>query len=296
MHPIPRLPFFADMFSLPQPIPQKTPKDEKSDSVEASSSLSSDQVIPVGENSLVLDRVLRYIYPSCEPQPWFDVADIVPVLRIMLKYQMEQSTPFKRIIESLLSRPLELDESGTSAQTPIVTMGVIGVFYLFKDSLNREWLERAAKLALRIPLKTLTGPLQCSQLEYLSARAYLDLLEYHKKCSEAIRSRSLPTWSEASDLVYECTTGAATNGSRVPASAMLNSDEPRNCLDYLRGWYKELPYTCVEWSSMAVLVSQGYCQGCSVCGQTPCPNRFRAVFRLIKDEVEAAVLTVPVPL
>ncbi|KAK7024428.1 hypothetical protein VNI00_016279 [Paramarasmius palmivorus] len=288
-------PFFADMFSLPQPPTDKPSKGGKSDSAEAPSA-SSDRVIQVDENSLVLDRVLRYIYPSCDPQPWINVADIVPVLRIMLKYQMEHSKPFTRIIESLLSRPLELDESGVSSQTPSVTMGVLSVLYFFKDSLSREWLERAAKLVLRIPLKTLIGPLQCSQLEYLSARAYLDLLEYHKKCSEVIKSRSLPAWSDASDLVYECTNGAMTDGSRVPASAMLNSDAPRNSLTYLRGWYKEHPYTCAEWSSMAVLVTQGYCQGCSVCGKNPCPNRLKAIFRLVKAEVDAAISTVPVPL
>ncbi|ESK87506.1 hypothetical protein Moror_2056 [Moniliophthora roreri MCA 2997] len=274
--------FFMDMFSLPQP--------QKAGESDSKSPSTSDQVLPVDENSLVLDRVLRYVYPSCEPPPWSDLADIVPVIQVMTKYQMEQSMQFRRVMESLLARPLELGETGMSPP-PGITLGVLCVMYLFKDSLPQEWLEKAAKLVLRIPLKVLIESRPCPQLEYMSARAYLDLLDYHKKCSESIKSRSLPAWSDAPDLLYECTNGAMTNGG-LATSTMMTSDTPRNSFDYLRGIYKEHPYACVEWSSMAVLVNAGYSGGCSVCQGNPCPSRLKAMYKLFKTEVEAAVDTV----
>uniref|UniRef100_A0A0W0FQT4 BTB domain-containing protein n=1 Tax=Moniliophthora roreri TaxID=221103 RepID=A0A0W0FQT4_MONRR len=280
-------PFFMDMFSLPQP-----PKGEKAD---AKAPSTSDQVLPVDENSLILDRVLRYMYPSCEPPLWSDLQEIIPVIQVMTKYQMEQSMPFKRIIESLLARPIELQGAGMSP-APGLTLGVLGILYLFKESLSHEWLERAAKLVLRIPLKALIESRQCPQLEYMSARAYLDLLDYHKKCSEAIRSRPLPTWADASDLVYECTNGAMTDGVKPPTSTMMNSDTPRNGFNHLRGVYKEHPYACAEWSSVAPLVTGGFCQSCPVCQKNPCASRVKAMYRLFKIEVEAAISTIPVPL
>ncbi|KAL6300880.1 hypothetical protein BKA93DRAFT_501364 [Sparassis latifolia] len=82
-------PFFKDMFSLQQPIVDRT---KSNNTVEYR---DGRPVITVGEDSRTLDGLLRLCYPITDPE-LKDLLLVRPMLEAALKYQMDEATAITR--------------------------------------------------------------------------------------------------------------------------------------------------------------------------------------------------------
>ncbi|KAH9921632.1 uncharacterized protein B0H18DRAFT_1020587 [Fomitopsis serialis] len=101
--------FFADMFSLPQPLPNSPPNGDKA--IEDASSRSADAppIIPVSEDQQALDNLLRMCYPVEKPA-FESIQDKCSLLRGTTKYQMGEATSRlnKELTSLCASRPLDV--------------------------------------------------------------------------------------------------------------------------------------------------------------------------------------------
>ncbi|KAH9837633.1 uncharacterized protein C8Q71DRAFT_705868 [Rhodofomes roseus] len=152
--------FFADMFSLPQPIHPSSP-DVANDPI---------PVIPVSENSQKLEALLRMCYPV-EKSRISSVQDVSPLLEGALKYQMREATAAltKKLAAFCNNRPLDV----------------------YAEVCRRD-LRKVAKQAadaFAAPLVAVTKVPRdepafaiddfTPHMESISAAAYFHLLEYH---------------------------------------------------------------------------------------------------------------------
>ncbi|ESK85744.1 hypothetical protein Moror_2453 [Moniliophthora roreri MCA 2997] len=267
-------PFFKEMFTLPQSPPSAT-----------ASSSSNDSIIPIEENSQVLDCILRHLYPSCEPPQWNELGEIVPVVQAMIKYQMEETQAFQNIMNSLLAR------ANTDKRLPLVpttAIGVLAIIYRFRDSMKKEWIEEAARAFLRLPFKMFNEQWDCPEFDYITGRGYRKLLVYHKQCSERIRTWS-PRWSDSTHMAYDCVRG--TDSTTWHASVGLSG--LRKTFDYVRDEYKDNPYIVADWPSFPFMPR--HLSSCDICKDDKCPYLIWRAHKLLKAEVDAAIAEVPLP-
>jgi hypothetical protein len=149
-------PFFADMFTLPQP--PVTSSDE-----------SPTPVVPVSELRHTLDLLLRFVYPVQEP-PIFTLCGLNAVLGAAFKYD------FPSVISTLrriLVDPHFLESSPTR------------VFAIA----SRYELEPEAQLASRYTLNIniLDCPLS-DDLKHITAHSYHRLLDLHRRRAAAAQA------------------------------------------------------------------------------------------------------------
>jgi len=101
--------FFADMFSLPQPLQDSPPNGDTATADVNSRSSDAPPIIPVSEDQQTLDNLLRMCYPV--EKPAFDsIEDKCSLLRGTVKYQMQEATArlTKELKSLCASRPLDV--------------------------------------------------------------------------------------------------------------------------------------------------------------------------------------------
>jgi len=146
-------PFFQTVFSLPQP------------------QCAAEERVPVldfAEPSVILDPLLRFLYPV--PDPEVTTLDaLVPLLCTATKYDMT----------GVMDRLRVLLVSPTFLETAPVRVFAIA---------SRFDLEEEAKLASKhtLRVRVLDVPL-CDDLRHISAYSYYRLLELHQRRGEAAR-------------------------------------------------------------------------------------------------------------
>ncbi|KAK7043970.1 hypothetical protein VNI00_008138 [Paramarasmius palmivorus] len=275
-------PFFRDMFALPQP---------------PSSANSSDalEVVSLSEESPVLDRFLRFLYPATAlPKLWNDEAEnIKNIFHAMIKYQVEDTPAFKKFTQGAMNEFLHCSimHTDTSKRRALRIMVIL---WSFKRFLTQDTLNELAKKLLEFPFHTL-ATFYCPEMDTITAGEYVKILIYHRKCTEAIQSHkpSFDNWgSNSARLKYSCTIASLT-----PRKASVPLANLQRLFDYVRKTeFPENPYRCTEyWSFGLPLFYRAFdghdtgvhaCECCSVVG---CPSMITAFSRLISDEVVAAV-------
>ncbi|KAI0298820.1 hypothetical protein BC826DRAFT_967181 [Russula brevipes] len=146
-------PFFQTLFSLPQP--------KCADEARV-------PVLDVAEPSVVLDPLLRFLYPVPDPEvPSLDM--LVPLMCAAAKYDM---TAVMNRLRVLLVSPAFLEAA------PVRIFAIA----------SRFDLEEEAKLASKYTLhvRVLDMPL-CDDLRHISAFSYHRLLDLHRRRGEAAR-------------------------------------------------------------------------------------------------------------
>ncbi|KZT67858.1 hypothetical protein DAEQUDRAFT_766817 [Daedalea quercina L-15889] len=95
-------PFFADLFSLPQPVQEPSPAATSADS-------PSLPIIPVSEDAQTFDRVLRMCYPVEMPDIEC-VQDAAMLFKLALKYDLRAAEAARRkeLLRFCSSHPLEV--------------------------------------------------------------------------------------------------------------------------------------------------------------------------------------------
>ncbi|PPR04444.1 hypothetical protein CVT26_002273 [Gymnopilus dilepis] len=147
-------PFFADMFSLPQPptsqFDEKTP------------------IIPVSEPSHVLDAVLRYVYPV--EQPTIDsLDDLAAILGAAVKYE------FMTAITALRKHLI----SSRFLHSSPIRVYAIACRYDFEEE-----AKIASRQTLCVDILDTSAP-PIPDLKYISAYDYHRLLRLHARRSAA---------------------------------------------------------------------------------------------------------------
>ncbi|KAF8448900.1 hypothetical protein L210DRAFT_3523410 [Boletus edulis BED1] len=151
-------PFFDSMFDLPQPQAH-SPHEEMYHGLE---------VIPVTENSRVLDMLLRFCYPaSVDKLHPEKAADIERVLEAAVKYGMEEVE--ERVRRSLLE-PSILEKE---------PLQVFAVAYRFR-------CEPEARAAATCLLGQPAPPANSTTLKYVSQGDLRNLAVYRAKCAQAV--------------------------------------------------------------------------------------------------------------
>ncbi|KAJ3570036.1 hypothetical protein NP233_g4662 [Leucocoprinus birnbaumii] len=148
-------PFFRDMFTLPQ-----GPEVDA-----ASCSKLSKPVVPVTESRDVLATLLRFVYPTPDPEIHL-LEEIPPVLDAAIKYDLSGAISTLR---HLLTSPHHLQHS------PIQVYAIASRFELDEDA--------QAASAHTLGYSLLDGPL-CEDLKYISAWQYHRLLDLHRTRSK----------------------------------------------------------------------------------------------------------------
>ncbi|KAJ6593279.1 hypothetical protein B0H19DRAFT_975930 [Mycena capillaripes] len=146
-------PVFRDMFALPQP--------ESSPEI---------PIIPVQEDSAVLDRALRFFYPGTQSviATLDELRDIIEVL--VSKYDVECVIPRikDRLVNLLVEKP-------------------VAVYVI---ALNHQWKDialKAARESLKTPLRVVDAEAP-PELDHIPASAYHNLLYYHACCATAAKN------------------------------------------------------------------------------------------------------------
>ncbi|KAI0248804.1 hypothetical protein BJV78DRAFT_1130668 [Lactifluus subvellereus] len=146
-------PFFRTMFSLPQP---KCTTDE------------AVPVLEVAEPSAILDPLLRFLYPVPDPEV-LNLDALVPLMCTAVKYDM---TGVIDRLRALLVSPAFLETA------PVRVFAIASRFDLEEEA------KLASKHTLRV--RILDMPL-CDDLRHISAYAYHQLLDLHRRRGEAAR-------------------------------------------------------------------------------------------------------------
>jgi hypothetical protein len=144
-------PIFADMFSIPSPPPPAT-----SDTVH-----DGLPVVPLSEDSKVVDLALRHCYPIRSPE-LVGLMDVLGLLEFQRKYQMD-----------VLGPPLTDYLTGAIERDP-VSAYCLAIKYQYED---------IAKAAARSCLKLPITELKCDILHCITVEEYQALIQYHNLCS-----------------------------------------------------------------------------------------------------------------
>lgn len=149
-------PFFHDLFSLPQPATAASGQQQYED--------DSVPVVPMTEDSVVLDKLLRFCYPIRDPE-FASLDELRPVIDAAKKYLMDEALQLLRT--HLLA---------FASASPISTYAVA----------IRLGLEEEARHAARCSLEYAWDwdQIYVPELEDISAGAYHRLLEYHRRCGK----------------------------------------------------------------------------------------------------------------
>lgn len=152
-------PLFADMFALPQVHGGAL---EKATSDEVTSALAEDiPSIDVTEDSVTLDKILRFCYPATSPPSIDTLEELRPVLEAATKYQLD---PAVASIRSCLTK--------LAIQAPVRVFVIASIYEL------EDIARTAAQNALRHPSLGKKVP----ELDLVPASVYHNLLEYHARC------------------------------------------------------------------------------------------------------------------
>ncbi|EED78396.1 predicted protein [Postia placenta Mad-698-R] len=149
-------PFFHDLFSLPQPVTAASGKQQDED--------DSVSVVPMTEDSVVLDKLLRFCYPIRDPE-FASLDELRPVIDAAKKYLMDEA------LQLLRTRLLAF-----ASVSPISTYAVAIRYGLEEEA------RHAAKCFLGHAWEW--DKIYVPELEDISAGAYHRLLEYHRRCGE----------------------------------------------------------------------------------------------------------------
>ncbi|KAG8221050.1 hypothetical protein J3R82DRAFT_2560 [Butyriboletus roseoflavus] len=151
-------PFFDSMFDLPQPQ-ARSAHEEMHNGLE---------VIPVTENSRVLDMLLRFCYPATiDDHRLENAVDVEGVLEAAIKYGMEE---VERSVRRTLLEPSILEKE---------TLHVFAIAYRFRYEAEAG---AAATCLLRQPAPT-ANP---TTLKYISQGDLRNLAVYRTKCVQAV--------------------------------------------------------------------------------------------------------------
>ncbi|KAJ6620795.1 hypothetical protein B0H10DRAFT_2020630 [Mycena sp. CBHHK59/15] len=175
-------PVFKDMFAMPQP---------ESDVININD--SSHPVVPVGEDSETLNRILSWCDPRCSPVLG-SVEDIQVLLRVADKYCMENV--MKRVGETLAYGLEGMCPMGVGS----VRIYAIAIRYRLDDL-----AQKAAKCSLACKLEDhIIGDVP--ELAHIPAIALHRLQQYRLLCGAAAKKVALD-WSwipDATGVVSEC--------------------------------------------------------------------------------------------
>lgn len=151
-------PFFDSMFDLPQPQ-VRSAHEELHNGLE---------VIPVTENSRVLDMLLRFCYPATVDDPRLrNAMDIEGVLEAAIKYGMEE---VERSVRRTLLEPSILEKE---------TLHVYAIAYRFRYEPESR---AAATCLLRQPALSVNP----TTLKYISQGDLRNLAAYRTECVQAV--------------------------------------------------------------------------------------------------------------
>ncbi|KAI0255769.1 hypothetical protein BJV78DRAFT_1173189 [Lactifluus subvellereus] len=142
-------PIFADMFSIPQPVPN--------------GSHAEPPVVTLSEDSKTLDFVLRHLYPVEHPKE-IELRDACTLIEFARKYQVKV---LGHVVARSLTDAIESDPTGVYAIA--VTYGEADIAI------------KAARSSLKRPI----SHLKPSQLQCATAVLYGELIQYHIACGEA---------------------------------------------------------------------------------------------------------------
>ncbi|KAG2051069.1 hypothetical protein BDR06DRAFT_612615 [Suillus hirtellus] len=154
-------PLFETMFELPQPAAVGTSDDTK----------DGLPVIPMQENSKILDTFLRFCYPStlAEDPSLDNLIDIKAIIGVAKKYSLD-------LIERRVCQAL--------ANPKVLEAEPLRCFAIARNARLTDETIIAAKYTLRQPLIPTWFP----EIEMITASDLLALLTYHNKCSVAAAS------------------------------------------------------------------------------------------------------------
>ncbi|KAG2103118.1 uncharacterized protein F5147DRAFT_746759 [Suillus discolor] len=154
-------PLFETMFELPQPTAVGTSDDTK----------DGLPVIPMQENSKILDTFLRFCYPStlAEDPSLDNLIDIKAIIGVAKKYSLE-------LIERRVCQAL--------ASPKVLEAEPLRCFAIARNARLKDETIIAARYTLRQPLI----PTWLPEIDMITASDLLALLTYHNKCSVAAAS------------------------------------------------------------------------------------------------------------
>ncbi|KAK7024444.1 hypothetical protein VNI00_016295 [Paramarasmius palmivorus] len=260
-------PFFKDMFALPLSAEQKSSK--------------GIPIVPVTEDSVTLDRTLRFVYPGMEPPTLSHWEDVEPVFEAFIKYQMEKTAPFASILSCLLQTanipPTALDISKDKEAKhwqAYANMRIIAKVERFRDSLPPGTTGQAIERALCVPFFELSMA-YVDELDGWSAKDYVSMM---KRCQAEMLSHRIPsfgTWEERdSRWSYECWQQEPDfPGPRLSKKLMVDWYESTLIPSLREGSLSDMhiiPYE-PEWA-------------CTGCGQA-CSGMVRAATEIFREEI-----------
>jgi BTB/POZ domain len=146
-------PIFADMFSIPSPPPSAT-SETFHDGL---------PVVPLSEDSKVVDLALRHCYPIRSPK-LVGLKDALGLLEFQRKYQVDPLGPL--LVDYL---------KGATEHHP-VSAYCLAIKYQYEDIARA-----AARSCLKLPITEL----KCDILHCITVEEYQALIEYHSLCGVA---------------------------------------------------------------------------------------------------------------
>lgn len=189
-------PFFKTLLSLPQPPSTADPTQEVCD---------GKPIIPITEESKVIDQVLRFCYPFGDPE-LKNFADIVDIVEALKKYELVQLDRAAKLFcaeQVLEAKPFQ-------------------VFAIVSKLKMKEEAQKAAFYSLRYPFPSTCVP----EFSLITGSQLHQLLIYRQRCAEVARqyfdrlvwSRSQP-WFTCSQCTKTIMTsnGSSTTSRGVPS-------------------------------------------------------------------------------
>lgn len=151
-------PFFADMFTLPQPS-QADPKSSSEGDSERADSLP---VIDVTEDSATLEKTLRYCYPGVDNPMLATVGELEVIMEAAKKYQLDS------VLIIIMRRFAYF-----AAEEPLRAFAVAYMREMADET------RLAAYQGLRRPMLADGAP---EELDRISGRGYYVFIKYHERC------------------------------------------------------------------------------------------------------------------
>ncbi|KAK7013017.1 hypothetical protein R3P38DRAFT_3008039 [Favolaschia claudopus] len=255
-------PFFKDMFSLPQDT----------------SSGAGIPVIPVAENSQLLDAFLRFWYPGATQKPFEDLDQLADVIELaMMKYDLQYLAP-------LLRKQLVAHK-----EAHCLSVFAVACRYGWNDI-----AKDAARQALTLDLHFLISA-KSPHLERITGQQFQSLQRYHVECSKAASAagRSL-IWTDTEYAWRECTSCEPYALERIVTVGPPLIIKARawifRYLDDAAALLKEKPAANVKDDALIV----GVHKKIVACGQSgrpsPCQNKgLQDLFKFITEKYIPAI-------
>ncbi|KAJ8073117.1 hypothetical protein PM082_019985 [Marasmius tenuissimus] len=273
--------FMADsaIHSASSKLGHKDPEDAQGRDSTATPALAA---YSIEEDSQVFSAILRYFYPGQAAPHLTTIDDLAPVLAAMVRYRMQNTTPFQTVIASLLDIAKPLTTGGAH---PAV-IRVFALFYKFRESIPTTSMNTVKHQSLHISLEHFSAG-SCPELDQIPASALIELMKYHQTCHAAIRTHapSFNTWREgSSQLQFKCSSQAKSAKREV-----LTLEEVKDLYHHLLKTYEHCPLGLTNAIPVATMLErQLECDNCDY----PCSAMRNALSKMFRDEVNAALQTV----